>query len=97
MNIPLSNWKGTSTESPSQAEFVMLEVQEVNKLIGQVLTVVDATYGDATQRNAVKQLLKNEVWKWASKSHLAITQEGLMEISKTAVEIDVDLEDPRDL
>lgn len=33
-------------------------------LEGKILTIADATTGDATQRKAIKDLLKRELWDW---------------------------------
>ena len=64
---------------------VKLEVYEVNNLVGKLLTIIDASYTDATQRTAVKQLIKNVVWDWAEQDRTAMDINVLKEIEKHAV------------
>lgn len=36
----------------------------VNDLLGNLLTIVDASFGDPVQRKAVKDLVSQKVWQW---------------------------------
>jgi predicted kinase len=46
--------------------FALLKYQEIRHLEGKILTLVDATYSDKTQREAVKCLFRQMVWfDWA--------------------------------
>ena len=37
----------------------------ISQLEGKLLTLVDATSGDATQRKALKDLVRQTIWDWA--------------------------------
>lgn len=36
----------------------------INNLVGQLLTLVDATFSDGEQRKAMKDIFMDRVWKW---------------------------------
>jgi hypothetical protein len=79
------------------ASFVKLEISEVNKLIGELLTIADASSPDITQQSSIKSLIKKAVWHWAEGYHLAATKEQLATIQKNALQVDYvgTFEDPR--
>ena len=62
--------KGQVMNKKEQSEFgytkygAMINWSELNSLIGQLLTYVDATYQDKEQREAHKSLVKNTVRDW---------------------------------
>ena len=41
-------------------------VGQVNYALGEILTIVDASYGDPVQRKAVKDLVKKSFWGWCA-------------------------------
>lgn len=70
---------------------IILEIGEVNNLIGRVLTIVDASYSDEKQREGVKSLMKKEIWSWAKEPHIGISESELVNIQ--AEELPDDLKD----
>jgi len=42
----------------------VIHIGTINSLIGKVLTLVDATFSDETQRKAARGLFMNTVWEW---------------------------------
>lgn len=38
----------------------------INVLVGQILTIIDATYQNLEQREAAKKLFRRAIWGWAS-------------------------------
>lgn len=42
---------------------------QVDDLVGELLTYVDATYNDAEQRNAHKSIIKRAVYPWFHRAH----------------------------
>ena len=47
----------------SSEEF-MFHHFEVSSLEGKLLTLIDASIADSTQRKAVKDLLRQQLWEW---------------------------------
>ncbi len=53
------------TEMPSgDANTTILEYRDVNQLVGQLLTYIDATFTDPEQRKAHKDIVKEKVHNW---------------------------------
>lgn len=56
---------------------VKIEAQEINTLLGKLLTIIDATYNDREQKENVKSLVKDSVWTWGKEYHFGLTPEGM--------------------
>lgn len=42
----------------------VLSVDDINVIVGKLLTVIDATFVDKEQRQAMKDIFKTELWSW---------------------------------
>lgn len=63
---------GSTVNSPLNGEqpyFARVGYDDMRTLTGRILTIVDASYGDAVQRKAVKDLMKQAIW-WGWAEHL---------------------------
>lgn len=56
---------------------VKLEMNDVSNLVGQLLTLADASFQDKQQRDGYKSMIKQIVWGWGTEWHLAATQEAI--------------------
>lgn len=56
---------------------VYLDAIGVDDLVGKVLTIIDASVPPGAQCQALKSLIKQEVWGWATKPQDAATQEQM--------------------
>jgi len=52
------NWTGTVFDSSGATGTYILFQDNTDNLLGKVLTIIDATYTEQEQRNAVKSLIK---------------------------------------
>ncbi len=41
-----------------------VETQDVNRVLGKILTIIDASIADATQREALKDVVRYTIWDW---------------------------------
>lgn len=41
-----------------------VETQDVNRVLGKVLTIIDASIADAIQRDALKDVIRYTIWDW---------------------------------
>lgn len=73
---------------------VMLEMNDVSSLVGRLLTIVDASYVDKEQKEAVKTLVKKTVWEWSRDWHLAATEENIEWIENNCEDVLEDI-DPK--
>lgn len=39
--------------------------RDISQLEGKILTLIDATAADPTQRKALKDLIRQNIWEWA--------------------------------
>ncbi len=63
------------TESPSgDVNTVVLQHRDVNYLVGQLLTYIDATFTDPEQRKAHKDIVKEKVYSWHGDLHTRAIQ-----------------------
>jgi len=67
----------TKAWSSEKFSNVKLEMNDISNLVGQLLTITDASFQDKQQREAVKSLIKNTVWDWGSEWHLGATKENI--------------------
>lgn len=63
---------------------IKLELGEVSDLVGKLLTVADASFQDKQQREGVKSIIKQIVWRWGEDWHLGATEEQLKEMTKNS-------------
>lgn len=49
-----------------QNYYALLQYEEIRRLEGQMLTIVDASFTDKEQREAVKSIVRNNIWSWSS-------------------------------
>ena len=42
----------------------VIDVDDMNNIVGKVLTLIDATFTDKEQRQAMKDIFKAELWNW---------------------------------
>lgn len=80
--------KREASTNPYNAVEVKIELNEVSNLVGQLLTLADASYSDKQQREGVKSLIKQIVWTWGKDWHHAATEEQIQ-----AMEADSELID----
>lgn len=80
----------SKTKSWSSEEFseVKIEMNEISNLVGQLLTIADASFQDKQQREAVKSLIKNTVWDWGKEWHLGATAENIKWLEENSEECD---------
>jgi hypothetical protein len=73
-------------ETWSSDEFsqVKIEMNDISNLVGQLLTIADASFQDKQQREAVKSLIKNTVWDWGREWHIAATSENIKWIEENS-------------
>jgi hypothetical protein len=45
--------------------FALLTYDEIQRVEGRILTIVDASFPDKEQREAVKSLVRTSIWHWA--------------------------------
>lgn len=58
---------------------VVLDTVSLSHLEGELLTVIDASFADKTQREAIKSLIRNTVWKFNARK-----ERELIEMFKVA-------------
>lgn len=99
LSVEMIQWLNNMITPKSDACVVILEMNEVSDLVGKLLTIADASFTDKEQRNGVKSLIKQIVWRWGKEYHLAVTEEQLEEMIETSEEIsnDVIQNDPRNI
>lgn len=74
-NIGIGNgiWKDVEVDSPlngQQPLFALLGYGDVRTLEGRLLTIMDASFGDPSQRKAVKDLVRQAIWwHWVPNLH----------------------------
>lgn len=68
----------------------MINWDEINELLGVLLTYVDATYSDNEQRKAHKSLLKNAVRDWYNRCEekLPVKARGLGDYFPYSLEVE---------
>lgn len=68
-----TSWKEIEVDSPlngTQPLFALLGYGDVQTLEGKLLTLVDASFADPTQRKAVKDLVRQAIWwHWVPNLH----------------------------
>lgn len=52
---------------------VYLDAISVDDLVGKLLTILDASVPPGTQGEALKSLIRQEIWGWATKPQYAAT------------------------
>jgi len=45
--------------------YALLQYEEIRRIEGQMLTIIDASFTDKEQREAVKSLVRSNIWDWA--------------------------------
>lgn len=65
-----------------------LEVKNINNLIGKILTLIDASVDDEKKQEALKSILKETIWDWATDWKIFATEEQIEEIQKEAKKVD---------
>lgn len=63
---------------------VKIEMNDVSRLIGKLLTIADASFADKQQREGVKSIIKQTVWAWGKEWHVAATEEAIQEMAKNS-------------
>jgi len=63
-----------------------VELNEVSYLVGQLLTIVDGSFANKEQRDAVKSLVKKTVWDWGKRWHLVATRENIKWLEENSEE-----------
>lgn len=66
-SVLLASSEGDGAPEPN-GTYPIISHEIFNELYGKVLTLVDATFQDGTQKEAFKSLMKNEMSNWYDKS-----------------------------
>jgi hypothetical protein len=45
--------------------YALLQYSEIQRIEGQMLTIMDASFMDKEQREAVKSIVRSNIWLWA--------------------------------
>lgn len=63
---------------------VYLDAMSVDDLVGKILTIIDASFPVGKQCEALKSIIKQEIWGWAVQPQDAATLEQMDKWSKEA-------------
>lgn len=66
INSPVSSkqWQIDRVESGCDY-YALLQYDEIRRIEGQMLTIIDAAFTDREQREAVKSIVRSNIWDWA--------------------------------
>lgn len=65
--------EGDTKRVSSQLDPV-LRIEDINRLVGQLLTFIDASISEPIQRQAMKDEIKQKVWNWDEALQSPITR-----------------------
>lgn len=69
---------------PNHCLEVYIDAISTDDLVGKILTIIDASVPPGTQCEALKTIIKKEIWSWATRAQYAMPSTKMDEIVKSA-------------